>query len=54
MMFISVTNGYRLDDLVHSLLDNYESAVRPSCDATDTTDVGVDLALRQIIDLVCK
>ncbi|KAL4228076.1 Cholinergic receptor [Mactra antiquata] len=40
-----------LDGLYHSIFDNYHSQIRPLCTDGNTTNIVIDFALRQIIDL---
>ncbi|VDI40110.1 Hypothetical predicted protein [Mytilus galloprovincialis] len=43
--------GHMIDDLADSLFIGYKEAVRPQCQANDTTTVDLYMSLRQIIDI---
>lgn len=51
-VYFTGLKGHMIDDLADSLFIGYKEAVRPQCQANDTTTVDLYMSLRQIIDIV--
>lgn len=49
--FSGVARCYLLDELFRNVLTGYQSETRPMCRRKSTTDVNIDFALRQIVDM---
>ena len=54
IIFISFTESTSLlSNLTSSLFANYDQTVRPYCQGQEKINLSIDMAIRQLIELVC-